>query len=84
MIAGRRGREERSVPAGCTGEGGGAERCQDREERMSIISATAPQRGVNHTLAASGPSFHSHALLIYSSLLLLYLSPSLPRTLSLL
>lgn len=83
-IAGRRGREEHLGPAGCAADGGGAKRCQDQEERMSIILAAAPQRGVNHTLAANGSSFHSPALLIYSSLLPLYLSPSLPRTLSLL
>lgn len=75
-IAGRRGREQHLGPAGCAADGGGAKRCQDQEERMSIILAAAPQRGVNHTLAASGPSFRSPALLIYSSLLPLYLSHS--------
>lgn len=47
---------------------------------MSIVPATAPQWGVNHMLAASSSSFHSHALLIYSSLLSFYLSPSLLHT----
>lgn len=68
----------------CVSEGGGSggsEWCQSHEERMSIVPATAPQWGVNHMLAANGPSFHSHALLIYSTLLPSYLSPSLPQTL---
>lgn len=69
---------------GCARIGGGAGWCPDQEKRMSIISATAPQRGVNHTQAASGPSFQSHALLIYSSQPPLSISPSLPRTPSLL
>lgn len=68
----------------CARIGGGAGWCPDQEKRMSIISATAPQRGVNHTRAASGPSFQSHALLIYSSQPPLSISPSLPRTPSLL
>lgn len=69
---------------GCACTGGGAGWCPDQEKRMSIISATAPQRGVNHTQAVSGPSFQSHALLIYSSQPPLSISPSLPRTPSLL
>lgn len=64
----------------CTLVRGGVGWCPDQEKRMSIISATAPQRGVNHTQAASGPSFQSHALLIYSSQPPLSISPSLPRT----
>lgn len=68
----------------CAHIGGGAAGCPNQEKRMSIISATAPQRGVNHTQAASGPSFQSHALLIYSSQPPLSISPSQPRTPSLL
>lgn len=68
----------------CAHIGWGVGWCPDQEKRMSIISTTAPQRGVNHTQAASGPSFQSHALLIYSSQPPLSISPSLPRTPSLL
>lgn len=53
-------------------EVGGVVRCQDQEEKMSIISETAPQWGVNHTLTANRPSLHGRALLIYSSPLPLY------------
>lgn len=80
------GVEGASGGAGLAGVRAGSRWCREvsgtpgEREWAPSPQHTPYQRSVNHTLAASGPLFHNHELLIYSSLLPLSPLPPLFRT----